>query len=310
MIYTLIRSKALDKFRIMKNFILVIDGTSYVSFKHRHCKECIKVKHSNGGYEYRHNVVEAKFVFENGLSLSVDSEVIVDSDKKRSEVKAAELIMRRIKRRFKNLKITVCLDGLYGNENIMELCKKFRWNYVISLKERRLKQIYEEYKSLKENYYKKEHTLFEGKVYYESDIEWRSKQIGVVEYKDKKKGLKFLWISNYLLNNYTVGEIVRIGRLRWKIENEGINVEKNLGYNLTHPFSKSLKGLKRWYIIMQIAHNLCQIVEKSNLIEKIKINYFWSNYDIWIELFIELRSEIINLDEIDNWQVYIGIDTS
>ena len=61
---------------------------------------------------------------------------------------------------------------------------------------------------------------------------------------------------------------------------------------------------------MQIAHNLCQIVEKSNLIEKIKINYFWSNYNIWIELFIELRSEIINLDEIDNWQVYIGIDTS
>ncbi len=44
------------------------------------------------------------------------------------------------------------------------------------------------------------------------------------------------------------GEIVMIGRLRWKIENEGFNVEKNLGYNLTHPFSKSLKGLKRVYI--------------------------------------------------------------
>ena len=67
--------------------------------------------------------------------------------------------MRRIKRKFKNLNITVLLDGLYGNENIIKLCKKFRWNYVISLKEKRLTQIYEEYKSLKENYYKKENSI-------------------------------------------------------------------------------------------------------------------------------------------------------
>jgi len=127
---------------------------------------------------------------------------------------------------------------------------------------------------------------------------------------NKKRRVNFLWITDYLLNNYTAEEIVRIGRLRWKIENEGFNVEKNLGYNLTHPFSRSLKGLKRWYIIMQIAHNLCQIVEKSNLIAKIKINYFWSSYYIWIELRSELKSKIINMDEIDKWDVYIGIDTS
>jgi hypothetical protein len=112
------------------------------------------------------------------------------------------------------------------------------------------------------------------------------------------------------LNKYTAIKIAEIGRMRWKIENEGFNVEKNLGYNLTHPFSKTLQGLKNWFIILQIAHNLCQIVEKSNLFQRFKINYFWTNYDLWSELLIEFRTYQINLQKIEEWNVNIGIDTS
>ncbi|RLC74380.1 MAG: hypothetical protein DRJ03_17950 [Chloroflexi bacterium] len=34
------------------------------------------------------------------------------------------------------------------------------------------------------------------------------------------------------------------GRLRWKIENEGFNVQKNGGYGLEHAYTRDLRGLK------------------------------------------------------------------
>ncbi len=71
-VYYLIRSKVLDKFRFYKSFVLVIDGTGYVSFKYPHCKRCIKVELNNGSYEYRHNIVEAKFAHSSSKSLTIN----------------------------------------------------------------------------------------------------------------------------------------------------------------------------------------------------------------------------------------------
>lgn len=41
------------------------------------------------------------------------------------------------------------------------------------------------------------------------------------------------------------------GRLRWKIENEGFNIQKNLGYELEHKYSRvSFVALKNYYQIL------------------------------------------------------------
>lgn len=54
------------------------------------------------------------------------------------------------------------------------------------------------------------------------------------------------------------------GRLRWKIENEGFNVQKNHDYELGHKFSQaSYEALQNYYLILQIAHMINQLVEKS-----------------------------------------------
>ena len=42
--------------------------------------------------------------------------------------------------------------------------------------------------------------------------------------------------------------------MRWKIENEGFNVPKNNGYEMEHAYSKHPKGLRIFYILMQIAY--------------------------------------------------------
>jgi hypothetical protein len=55
------------------------------------------------------------------------------------------------------------------------------------------------------------------------------------------------------------------GRLRWKIENEGFNVQKNGGYALEHAFTKNPTASKVFYYLLQVAHTIFQLVEKGSL---------------------------------------------
>ena len=44
------------------------------------------------------------------------------------------------------------------------------------------------------------------------------------------------WATMHPVNETTVADVVASGRCRWKVENEGINVLKNHGYNFTHNY--------------------------------------------------------------------------
>jgi hypothetical protein len=62
-----------------------------------------------------------------------------------------------------------------------------------------------------------------------------------------------------------VTETADSGRLRWKIENEGFNSQKNQGYALEHKHSrKSFIAMRNYYQLLQIAHMINQLVERSN----------------------------------------------
>ena len=63
------------------------------------------------------------------------------------------------------------------------------------------------------------------------------------------------------------------GRLRWKIENEGFNTQKNLGYNLEHKYSRiDFNATRNYYQCMQIAH----LIEQLTLLTK-QIKELFSN---------------------------------
>jgi len=55
------------------------------------------------------------------------------------------------------------------------------------------------------------------------------------------------------------------GRIRWKIENEGFNVQKNGGFNLEHAYTRDPVASKIFYFLLQIAHLLAQLIEKGSL---------------------------------------------
>ena len=55
--------------------------------------------------------------------------------------------------------------------------------------------------------------------------------------------------------------------MRWKIENEGFNVQKKGGYELEHAYTNHPNSAKVFYFLLQIAHLLAQLLYKSNLLK-------------------------------------------
>ena len=70
------------------------------------------------------------------------------------------------------------------------------------------------------------------------------------------------------ITNKNIKETINIGRKRWKIENEGFNVQKNGTFDIGHLYSKDTTAIKVHYIMIQIAHIIRQMLE--NGIKEIK----------------------------------------
>jgi hypothetical protein len=69
--------------------------------------------------------------------------------------------------------------------------------------------------------------------------------------------------------------------MRWKIENEGFDSQKNHGYGLRHKYSRvSMTATKNYYQCMQIANMINQLFEPGSLFKpllkgKMTITHLW-----------------------------------
>ena len=88
------------------------------------------------------------------------------------------------------------------------------------------------------------------------------------------------------------------GRLRWKIENKGFNMQKNGGYNLEHPYSEHQVAMKNFYLLLQIAHTINQLMEKGSLLKAAAEKVFGSIRNFSYRLLEDLRNNIFDPTEI------------
>ena len=91
-------------------------------------------------------------------------------------------------------------------------------------------------------------------------------------------------------------EIVRTGRERWKIENKGINEQKNHGYFIEHVFSINYNAMKDHYLLAQIAHTIRQLMEKGIEIYK---KYKKKLRNISADLYEIFRTRILTEQEVE-----------
>ena len=270
MVITLIRSKMFDKYRYKgKYFQIVIDGTGIMSFKERHCKHCLKKTYNKGTEEektiYYHYVLEAKLVV-GDIVISLDSEFVEnekeDIEKQDCEIRAFYRMAKRIKKEYPKLPIIISGDALYACEPVIRTCKENKWEYILRLKEERLKLLGEEIKCLEKAEKQEEIKYWNNLKYGEVRTE---KEANVIKYHEKKKEIitEFMWITSFKITEKNKKELVYYGRQRWKIENEGFNMQKNGTFDIEHIYSMNYNAMKVHYFFIQFAHTIRQLLEKG-----------------------------------------------
>ncbi len=284
LVQTLLTKRTLHKFRFLGEwFVVAIDATGVVSFSERHCPHCLTKTSKHGVVTYFHTVLEAKLVCGNGFSLSLETEWIEnpegDFKKQDCERKAFKRLAARLKQHFPRLPICLATDGLYPNQPFFDICRHYNWHFIVTFEDGNLPTVWKavETHQAAEPFETCEEQFQQGDTQYYRVYSWLS----ALEYQGHRlqwfeclevrhipgkslKGSCFVYLSDLPVDANTVAEMVRAGRLRWKIENEGFNTQKNLGYNLQHKYSRCCwTASKNYYQCLQIAHLLNQLVELS-----------------------------------------------
>lgn len=270
----LIRSKMFDKYKYNGAFQVLVDATGLSSHDYNLNDNCL-VRTRDGKKKYFKYVLEAKLVF-NNIVVSLDSEWIEnnelnnENDKQDCEIKAFKRMAVRIKKNYPKMKFIITGDALYANKSMMDICKDNKWDYIFNLKKDRLKNIYEEFID-NVNY---QNETSHDNYYLSTNIEYKDHIISAFKYVETKKDktTTFNYISNLKIDNYNIKEIVKMGRRRWKIENEGFNEQKNGTFSISHLCSRNENALKIHYLFIQIAHIIRQLLEYgSKLVKEMKL---------------------------------------
>ena len=314
LVYRLIRMRVLDHARLFGQFRVVLDGTGQLYFRQRHCEHCL-TKTVDGKVQYYHHVLEAKLVSSEGLAISLGSEFIENADPKASkqdcELKAFVRLAAQLKRDFPQLRLCLCLDGLYANGTVMHICQQNGWKYFITFKQGSLPAVWREYLALRRlcpanrlrtRHQGAEQSLAWVKGMEHVDEEKRKHRFNVLqclERKDRRRK-RFAWLTNFEIEVQTAKTLANDGgRCRWKIENQGFNIQKNGGFNLEHAYSTGETQIKNFYLLLQIAHLLVQLMERSSLLPQDCKRLLGSLRNLSRRLAESLRNQAIDWEDLD-----------
>lgn len=290
MVNRLVRMKALDEARLQRDFLVLIDGTGYLTFHERHCAHCLTRQHGDQTL-YMHQVLEAKLLGPGGTVFSIATEFIDNRDtedtpadagaerrKQDCELKALPRLLANLRGAFPQLRVCIGGDSLFACGAGFQAAKEHRCDYIYVLKPGRTPALWQDFQGLLELCPQQRVTLVTPQKtrqvyrwvndleYQDSDgRQWKFNAIHCVETKKDGKKTEWSWLTPLVVNRDTVVEVaMRGGRQRWREENEGFNAQKNNGLNLEHAYSH--KCWAAYYFLLQMAHMLLQLLEKGSLL--------------------------------------------
>lgn len=274
---SLIRRKTFNEYRVLRKWLVIVDGTELDEGTQKKNNYYLVRRYNKGTEDekirYHRSVLEAKIYLGPGIVASIATEPIEndpayeeqylsdDQVKQDCERKAFVRLAQKIKKKFPRLPICILADALYVSDSVITTCESYGWSYIIRYKEGSARTIFEEYQSLP----KKEKA---GKgIEYANDIIFGDRTVNVLTYKEKKeihgeeKETLFMWITNQAIRKSNAEKLVKAGRKRWQIENQGFNRQKHWQGNLEHACSWDAQAQKVHYLIEQISDLMKQLYE-------------------------------------------------
>lgn len=275
--YESIRRKSFNDARYRKKWLVIVDGTQTYEGPVQLNEQCLERHHNKGTdkekVSFHVDVLEAKIYLGEGLLLSIGSEFIQNDEayqavkgkgeealKQDCETKAFRRLAEKIKSKYPRLPIILMGDSLYASEPVLQICEDNGWDYIIRYKDGSIPSIAEEYELIPE----KEKA---GQAEYVNDIDYKGRKINILRFRErrieagKEKEIRFQWLTSIRLTKKNAEKTAQIGRLRWKIENEGFNRQKQWQGDITHACSHEMNALKNHYLMQQISDFIKQLYE-------------------------------------------------
>lgn len=267
MISKLIRGKIIKKFLVRdKYYHIIIDGTGLATSRKKYNENClVKNKTDKNGKEYQEYstyVLEAKLVVGN-MVFSIGSEFVENGETKEKkqdcEIKAFKRLAEKIKKEYPRLKIIISGDALYACKPVIDICNENEWKYIIRFKEGAIPSLYKEFETV----VKRANESTKADYEYVTKLEYQEEKVNIIKYIDSKKKTEFVYMTDLPITNKNIESSINLGRKRWKIENEGFNIQKNGTFDIGHLYSKNQVAIKVHYLMIQISHMLRQLLEKG-----------------------------------------------
>ena len=264
------------------HYLLSGDGTGYYSSRKVASPYCLVKKLKNGEALYYQQIYAASFVCP-GCKVVIPTfpEVITQQDgtnKNDCERNAAKRYFQAFRLEHPHLKVIVVEDGLSSNGPHIRDLQRHNLRFILGAKPGDHVSLFAQLNQ----------AAVEGKT---TDIEFLDQDdkkkahffrfmnqvplnksnpdllVNVLEYwqidKDEKI-TKFSWVTDILITEENVMQLMRAGRARWKVENETFNTLKNQGYNFGHNYGLGKKNLSAVFtILMMLAFLIDQVQQLS-----------------------------------------------
>ena len=279
------RGKGLEGFDVLDgHYALSLDGTGVFSSQQVHCAQCCEKHHRDGKVTYYHQVLGAVLVHpEHREVFPLAPEPILKQDGQRKndcERNAAKRLLTRLRREHPHLKLIVVEDGLASNGPHIKHLKSLGYRFILGAKpkdhtalfnwvgtsEATQKWSYTDEKGIQHGF-RYHNRVPLNDTHFDLDVNF-------LEYREIQpngKVRRFSWVTDLTLDEAHLMQIMRIGRARWRIENETFNTLKNQGYQFEHNFGHGHQHLTTVlmhlmmlaFLIDQIQQRCCYLFQQA-----------------------------------------------
>jgi len=258
-IYTrLAESAVLEGYRgIGGTRLISVDGSQYFSSQRVHCDNC-RVTVQGKQTTYSHHVLLAVLCApgqEHVVCLEPEFMVPQDGHEKQDcEQQAMKRWVHRHAGRFEAWGVTILADDLHCHQPICEELLAHKMHFIMTCKTESHPALYEEVELLervKGGISTRTEHCWNGRYHERWVYRWVEQvplrmgadalmvqwcELTVVREETGEQVYHNAWATDHAVDEQTVISVAASGRSRWKVENEGINVLKNRGYNFEHNY--------------------------------------------------------------------------
>lgn len=218
------------------------------------------------------------------------------------ELNASKRLLEWMEEHYKEERLIFVEDALYANAPHLRKILDKNWEFIVNIKPKSHKTLFTLFETRKRMGSAKFHEFTDKKgtthrFWYDNNLPLNGSatdlRVNVLMYEEEKKNGKiqrFSWATSFKLTKRNVEKVMRIGRSRWKIENETFNTLKNQGYQFDHNFGHGFKYLCTFFAyLMLLAFQTDQIFQRCNRL----FNRIWDKAKTKAKLWEVLRSVFI-----------------